>query len=619
MRNVLHSHLPEDGIADILAATAGQPALPPQGAPEWNDVRQHPGFADCLRRHVGETLAIASEPLPELTDELYADFHQTGERIPFERPYFERRHRLVSTAVAALVAGEAQRDRLTADFLRMLEQVADEPSWSVPAHVWSQPDGKDPMMIDLMAAETANGLAEMLVVFGDTIPRDLSRRIRDRLRIQVFENYLHRDPPFHWAGLPMNWNAVCHHGVLGAALAVEDDHALVAGMLARAARALPVFLSGFGDDGSTSEGPAYWVFGFGRFSELNARLEHRTRGELSLIEGDERIPRIARFAPLLTFSNGHFVNFSDGPATGWLSPSLLAYLGRRLADPYLEAHGIASYRQLAISGFAPQHQRVNAFQLPRTLLRFPSAGALAHAPEPRQPDAYFRDYGAVVARGTDASGNHWEFAAKAGHNAEHHNHNDCGSFIVHVNGRPVVREIGAPEYVGDYFNRDETRYTFLAARSLGHSVPLVNGHEQQAGEEHRANVVECRIGENEVVFVLDLTKAYPAGAGCRKLLRTIRFHKLRGTVKVTDDFELTEPGRFETVVILPPSGKAESTAGPGLLPVPGTVQLDRMRCTYNDHDGTPAEVDRIHFGPATNARSEAVGFQIAFSQPTHNQ
>ena len=106
---------------------------------------------------------------------------------------------------------------------------------------------------------------------------------------QVFENYLERDPPFHWAGLPMNWNAVCHQGVLGAALAIEEDHTLVARMLVRAASALPVFLSGFGDEGSTSEGPAYWSYGFGRFSELNAQLEHRTRGELSFFESDEKI------------------------------------------------------------------------------------------------------------------------------------------------------------------------------------------------------------------------------------------------------------------------------------------------------------------------------------------
>lgn len=58
---------------------------------------------------------------------------------------------------------------------------------------------------------------------------------------------------------------------------------------------------------------------------------------------------------------------------------------------------------------------------------------------------------------------------RPGHNADHHNHNDCGSFLLNLDGAPALLEIGAPEYVHDFFN--DKRYTFLAARPLGHSVP----------------------------------------------------------------------------------------------------------------------------------------------------
>src|SRR5690606_32863325 len=124
--------------------------------------------------------------------------------------------------------------------------------------------------------------------------------------------------------VPMNWNAVCHQGVLGAALAIEDDHALVARLLARAAKCLPVFIYGFGDDGSTSEGPGYWSYGFGWFTELNAQLEHRTAGHLSFFVGDVNNARSSRFETLMSFSDGHYVNFSDGLQTDPHRPTVLA-------------------------------------------------------------------------------------------------------------------------------------------------------------------------------------------------------------------------------------------------------------------------------------------------------
>lgn len=176
------------------------------------------------------------------------------------------------------------------------------------------------------------------------LPAGFAERVRARLRTQIFRNYADREPAFHWATLPMNWNAVCHQGVLGAAFVIEDDHVLVARMLARAVRGLPVFLSGFGADRSTCEGPGYWSYGFGCFTKLNAQLEHRTAGRLSLFEGDAKVVSIARFAALLTFSGGHFVNFPDGHRTGRLNPGLLTHLGARLGDSFLAANDAARYR-----------------------------------------------------------------------------------------------------------------------------------------------------------------------------------------------------------------------------------------------------------------------------------
>ena len=90
MRNLLHAPLSEAGIADILVATAGRPALPPFGDPAWAAVRKNPLIGKWLGQCVDRSLTEAGEPLPALTSELYAGFFQTGERLPFERIYFER-------------------------------------------------------------------------------------------------------------------------------------------------------------------------------------------------------------------------------------------------------------------------------------------------------------------------------------------------------------------------------------------------------------------------------------------------------------------------------------------------------------------------------------------------
>jgi len=606
MINLIHSTPFETEIVAILAATAGRPSLPPLGDPAWSAIRDNPAVSSWLDPLAARADSEAAEPLPALTDELYADFFKTGDRLPFERPYFERRRRLGRVAMAVLLCDDATRARLLPSFLRKLGEIMDEESWSLPAHVWTEPTGKNPWMIDLFAAETANNLADLLVVFAAVIPADLAQRIKTRLHVQIFENYVNPRTTFHWLNITNNWNAVCHQGVLGAALAVEEDHALVARMLHLAAGRLPAFLGGYGADGSTSEGPGYWSYGFGWFAELNAQLEHRTGGQLSVFEGDSKVAAIARFAPQVTLAEGHFVNFSDGGRTGRLSPSLLTYLGQRLSDPVLTAQGTALYRHQADTGSDLNALRCDFFFLTRLALRTPAPAQLAAAREPVHADVFFPDYGAIVARGTDARGHLWEFAAKGGHNAEHHNHNDCGSFLLNVDGAPALIEIGSPEYVRAFFS--DKRYEFLAARSLGHSVPFVNGCEQPEGAAFAAAILKTEIGTDRVEFSVDLTKCYPPEAHCVKLHRSFVFEKSAGLLTITDTYELAAPGLIESLLICPPAvtrdGDDALVATPKgslrITPAAGTRITAIETCDYRGHHGTDEQVQRVRLTPTSS-------------------
>ena len=612
MINLLHATPSESALAAILADTAGHPSLPPLGSPEWSAARANPAITAWFAPLRARAESELTDPLPVLTDELYADFHKTGNRLPFERPYFERRRRLGRVALCLLLINETDsaRPQFLASFLDKLAAIANEESWSLPAHVWTEPTGKNPWQIDLFAAETANHLAELLVVFASVIPADLSSRIRTRLHVQIFENYVNPRGPFTWLQITNNWNAVCHQGVLGAALAIEEDHALVARMLSLAASRLPFFLEGYGADGSTSEGPGYWSYGFGWFAELNAQLEHRTRGRLSLFHDDPKIAAIARFAPLMTLAEGHFVNFSDGGRTGRLSPSLLAYLGERFADPALSAQGASLYRHIAHTGVNLDELRRDFFNFSRLVLRTPPPDAFVantSAEALAKEDAFFPDYGAVVARGTDSRGHLWEFAAKAGHNAEHHNHNDCGSFVLNIDGAPALVEIGAPEYTRSFFS--DQRYENIAARSLGHPVPFVNNTEQPAGREFSSTVLATVINTDRVEFSADLTPAYPPAANLRSLRRDWIFEKTAGRLVITDTCELTAPGPVETMLITesPVTRDGESaliTTTRAILritPAAGTRITAIDTVPYRGHHGTDEKIHRLRLAAAASA------------------
>ena len=590
--------------------------LPPIDAPEWREAAEKPAVTGWMKSIRALAEAAASEPLPTLSDELYGLFFRTGERMAFEKIYFERRRRVARAAFTVLLGDAATRERFVPDLISKMEQLMAEESWAVPAHVPNEPTGRDPFMIDLFSSETANLMAEMLALFSGLIPDDLRSRIMRRLRVQYFENYLNPDSATGWKRIATNWNAVCHQGVIGAALTVEEDLELLAAMLSEGVECMRVYLSGFGADGSTSEGPGYWAYGFGWFAELNRQLETATGGEFSLFGKNEKIRRIAQFGPALILSKGHLVNFSDGQRRGSLPAPLLAYLGARLGLPALSQQSVFQFSEDIKNGIDFQSQHSRFFYLTRLILACPAA--LEEAAEPERTDVFLPDYGVVVARGTDRRGNLIELAAKGGHNAEHHNHNDCGSFIINLNSQPAVVEIGAPEYVRDFFKCDETRYRFLAARSLGHSVSLVNGCEQAPGAQFASEILECDMGGGRVKFTVDLAKCYPAEARCRKLIRTFVFEKAEGRVTVADAYELEEAGVVESILMCEPPVRREGTSAvvelaEGALviePGAGTAISMTETCSYGNHMGARQEIARIRFAGESPAKSGVISFEI---------
>ena len=248
----------------------------------------------------------------------------------------------------------------------------------------------------------------------------------------------------------------------------------------------------------------------------------------------ERIQAIARFGPAMLLRGQQLVNFADSRLDMPPRASLLMLLGRRLQLPDCSQAGVQLYRDVLEQGLDLHCQRCDLFYLTRMLLEAPAAEALAAAQEPAGGDWIDREAGLVVVRRFDAQGRCWELAAKGGHNDEPHNHNDCGSFLLNVDGQRLAIELGAPEYTADTFG--PKRYTLLATRSSGHSLPIVNGHEQASGRESAAQVLVVKAGPSLVRVQLDLTGAYPAAAGHQRLLRMITLESV--LMSATDQLEV---------------------------------------------------------------------------------
>jgi hypothetical protein len=129
------------------------------------------------------------------------------------------------------------------------------------------------------------------------------------------------------------------------------------------------------------------------------------------------------------------------------------------------------------------------------------------------------------------------FAAKGGHNAESHNHNDVGNFIVYADGRPLLIDIGVENYTAKTFSSN--RYDIWTMQSQYHNLPTINGVQQAAGREYHAQNPQFSSTASKVSFSLDIAGAYPANAKVRSWNRRITLDRTKNLV-LSEDYILSE-------------------------------------------------------------------------------
>ena len=136
-------------------------------------------------------------------------------------------------------------------------------------------------------------------------------------------------------------------------------------------------------------------------------------------------------------------------------------------------------------------------------------------------------------------------AAHGGHNAESHNHNDVGDFIIYKNGKPLIVDAGRGNYTARTFSAE--RYTLWFTQSEYHNLPIINGIGQNVGRKFEATEVKYENIGNTVRLKMDIGKSYPDEAKVGSWNREISFNKDRQEIVLNEAYSLGQSSGIQQV------------------------------------------------------------------------
>jgi hypothetical protein len=567
--------MPSTPIGSLLSPELLAERLPPPGG--WHPFPPISDRAewDAIHSATREALLAAADaalarPWPVLTAGEYLRFSVDGDRVGFEEPYLARRARLAAAVLDTGLRGlEAERITEITDGVWLL---CEETSWCLPAHSPTPlPDPAHPY-VDLFAAETAALLAWTDLLAGDLLGGQVRTRLRDEVRQRILEPYRASDD-WHWFGLTRtnlnNWTPWIHSNLLTASLLLDAGRDEIIATAQRTVGALDRYLACVPADGGCDEGVSYWWRAGGSLFECLQTLGSACGTDAGTF-GLPQVRAMARYPMLAHIAGNWHVNFADGPARmSGGTPRLLHAFARHVGDAEVARHARAlrADDKALVSG-----EPMPGSSLGRVLGALFDAEWAAEPPQrfPMPGQAWLPDTGVLVARERPGSADGLFLAAKAGHNAESHNHNDVGSFVVSLDGRPLLIDVGVGVYTRQTFGPD--RYQIWSMQSSWHNVPEVDGVAQQAGRSFaaadvRATVFDSAVSGEVAELSMELASAYPPDAGIATWRRTFRLDRDRGVVTIDDAWELTrDPGQ---VVLHLVTGTEPRETADGHLLVPG--------------------------------------------------
>ena len=501
------------------------------------------GAADNFRGLVQQAESLRGRPSPVMTDDLYLDFSRTGNRNRGQRVQGEHTRRLSTLVLAECIEN---RGRFLPAIEEAIRVLCGEKTWVMPAHDSALTNFHGTIVtIDLRSSAVAWELATARYWLGEKLSPAVRKLIRDELQRRIFAPYSSTvatgRPHQWWTTCNNNWNAVCHAGVVGAALAAIESRERRAFFVAAMVDRIPNFLRGFTPDGYCPEGVGYWNYGFGHYVMLAETVWQATGGKVDMLQ-DPHVRQIARFGRRMEILPGVYPAFADCHPGERPDLTLSSFLNQRydwgLIKVEAEDFRLAKMRPTGLANLA-------VYWGPNSASAEPPAKAGAAPPEPLRH--WFADAGVLICRPASPEQHALGAALKGGHNADNHHHNDVGSFVVALGKSTPLLDPGSEVYTARTFSSHRFRSNVL--NSFGHGVPRVAGHLQVEGFEAAARILRTDFTQATDTLEMDIASAYRVKE-LKKLHRTFIFSRQgSGRLTVVDKVEFSSPQRFGTALI----------------------------------------------------------------------
>ena len=550
-------------IAEIASYLPEEPAAPGARITDrkaWERLAE----LESAERIVRKAESILKLPVPDCPDSLYLEYSKTGNRSDYQFPYHARTGNAQTLATAECLENKG---RFLPKLCEYLEAICSERSWVMPAHDRDLRtfDGKE-FGVDLGASHRANACAWIVSTMRGALPGVLTFKVKKEIERRVFSTYRscwNRKSgfaPLGWFNGPANWTAVCHCGVVCAALAVVEDRTERATFVECAERFLPFYIAGFPPDGYCSEGMGYWNYGWGHYLQIALAVRQATGGKVDFFS-DPKTRTIMSFGVGCQMIEGRAPDFADGG--GGVSDAVLL-LGR-MQWPELPVNRTTLGRDLLFGG--PSVYSLRAFG---------QADGIHEGRSGNLPMRNAYPFGQVWVFRPDPEDGATAFTVglKGGHNDEFHNHNDVGSYAVRFGGVLVSGDPGGTEYTALTFS--PKRYTIPLLASYGHPVPVLNGCYQQQGREYAAKILSADYSDAKDRVSMDIAGAYPKKANVRRLVRTFEYDRKARSFSIVDRVEFRLKGTYSVPILTP--GFVEPGTGKGMYVIKASNGDEMREC-----------------------------------------
>ena len=549
-RNLLTGGLSEQSLAAALIPAAEWHPYPTiQDRAAWEGVPQEirAGFIRGAEQYLNTTW----ERIPATVTLQYI---RNGNRSTYDAMNTRQREKLATLVLAEVFENEG---RFLDEIANGIWAISEQTYWGSTAHLGMQrvgnglPDVTEPI-VELFAAETGALFAWTDYLLGERLDKVsplLRKRIRAEVDRRILTPALERDD-FWWMGFGErqnvnNWNPWINSNWLTAVLLLEADPQRRTASVYKIMRSLDNFINIYPDDGASDEGPGYWGrAGASLFDNLEL-LRSATNGTVDIYRSP-LVRSMGQYIYRVYIKDEYFVPMGDASAKITPDPELVYQYGKRIGDPVMQGFGalLAQRRGPYRPGSSSPGRILPALFVAREI-------AAAKVSEPLLGSVWLADLQLMAARSIPNSAQGLYVAAWGGHNAQSHNHNDVGNFIVYADGKPVLIDVGVETYSAKTFSAQ--RYEIWTMQSAYHNLPTINGVMQGAGREFQAKDVSFNETATRVTFSADIASAYPAAAAIQRWQRRVTLDRRAHVVEVEDRYELRkskEPVRLNLMTPL---------------------------------------------------------------------